>query len=47
MTKTAAMWEYKVGINAIIANFVYRSMWKSQILRIGVPLIATIAKVAS
>ena len=29
MKKTANAWEYKVGINAIIANFV--CMWKSRI----------------
>ena len=30
MKKIATMWEYKCGINAIIANFV--CMWKSQIV---------------
>ena len=29
MKKTATMWEYKVGNNAIIANFM--CMWKSRI----------------
>ena len=29
MKKTTAFWEYKVGINAIIANFV--CMWKNRI----------------
>ena len=28
MKKTVTLWEYKVGINAIIANFV--CMWKSR-----------------
>ena len=30
MKKTAKILEYKVDINAIIANFVCRFMWKSQ-----------------
>ena len=33
MKKTANIWEYKVGINAIIANFV--CMWKTRIHKVG------------
>ena len=28
MKKTANIWEYKVGVNAIIANFMF--IWKSR-----------------
>ena len=30
MKKTASFWEYKVDINAIIANFMCMCMWKSR-----------------